>query len=50
MKRISAFIASLFVIMLVACSDNNPVGPSNQPEIGNNPDNFQFHGNKGRER
>jgi outer membrane biogenesis lipoprotein LolB len=42
MKRMSTFIALLSVIMLVACSDNNPVGPSNQPEIANNPDNFQF--------
>ncbi len=26
----------------VACSSANPIGPSNQPEVGNNPDNFQF--------
>ena len=42
MKRMSTFIALLFAVVLVACSDNNPIGPSNQPEIGNNPDNFQF--------
>ena len=29
-------------LALVACSGSNPIGPSNQPEIGNNPDNFQF--------
>lgn len=27
--------------VLTACGDN-PIGPSNEPEIGNNPDNFQF--------
>ena len=27
---------------LAACGDGNPIGPSNQPEVGNNPDNFQF--------
>jgi len=25
-----------------ACGDGNPIGPSNQPEIANNRDNFQF--------
>ncbi len=29
-------------LALVACSSSNPVGPSNQPEIGNAPDNFQY--------
>lgn len=29
-------------LALVACGDSNPIGPSNQPEIANNPDNFQF--------
>ena len=28
---------------VVACGgDSNPIGPSNQPEVGNNTDNFQF--------
>jgi hypothetical protein len=27
---------------LAACSSGNPIGPSNQLEVGNNPDNFQF--------
>ena len=27
---------------LAACGDGNPIGPSNQPEVANNPDNFQF--------
>jgi len=25
-----------------ACGDSNPIGPSNQPEVANNTDNFQF--------
>lgn len=25
-----------------ACGDSNPIGPSNQPEVANNRDNFQF--------
>ena len=29
-------------LALVACDGSNPIGPSNQPEIANNPDNFQF--------
>ena len=29
-------------LALAACGDGNPIGPSNQPEVGNNPDNFQF--------
>lgn len=29
-------------VVLGACSDNNPIGPSNQPEVANNRDNFQF--------
>lgn len=29
-------------VVVGACSDNNPIGPSNQPEIANNRDNFQF--------
>ena len=32
-----------FALALVAaCGDSNPIGPSNQPEVANNPDNFQF--------
>lgn len=27
---------------VAACGDSNPIAPSNQPEIGNNTDNFQF--------
>ncbi|HET9362856.1 MAG TPA: hypothetical protein VFO58_24065 [Vicinamibacterales bacterium] len=27
---------------VAACGDSNPIGPSNQPEVANNPDNFQF--------
>jgi outer membrane biogenesis lipoprotein LolB len=29
-------------LVLGGCSSTSPVGPSNQPQIGNNPDNFQF--------
>lgn len=29
-------------LALVACDGSNPIGPSNQPEIANNADNFQF--------
>ena len=29
-------------VVVGACSDNNPIGPSNQPEVANNRDNFQF--------
>jgi hypothetical protein len=28
--------------LVAACGDSNPIGPSNQPQIGNNADNFQF--------
>lgn len=32
-----------FALALVAaCGDSNPIGPSNQPEVANNTDNFQF--------
>ncbi len=31
-----------WAFMLAACSSTNPIGPSNQPEIANNTDNFQF--------
>lgn len=30
------------VVLASACGDSNPIGPSNQPEIANNRDNFQF--------
>ena len=29
-------------VVSAGCGDKNPVGPSNQPEIANNRDNFQF--------
>ncbi len=36
--------ALLFALTLAACgnSNSNPIGPSNQPEIANATDNFQF--------
>ena len=27
---------------VAACGDSNPIGPSNQPEVANNTDSFQF--------
>lgn len=42
MTRASA-VAWLIALMLTsAACGGNPVGPSNQPEIGNNTDSFQF--------
>jgi hypothetical protein len=42
-KRFLAFACSSVVLLLVtACGDSNPIGPSNQPEIANITDNFQF--------
>ena len=32
----------LALVFVSACSDSNPIGPSNQPEVANNTDNFQF--------
>lgn len=32
----------LMLALVAACGDNNTIGPSNQPEIANNTDNFQF--------
>jgi len=29
-------------VFVAACGDRNPIGPSNQPEVANNTDNFQF--------
>ena len=29
-------------IVAISCGGNNPIGPSNQPEVANNRDNFQF--------
>ena len=29
-------------LVLAGCGSSNPIGPSNQPEIGNSPDSFQF--------
>lgn len=39
-KRVALITA--FLLAGTACSDTNPIGPSNQPEIANSPDNFQF--------
>jgi hypothetical protein len=40
----AAILFAGFALLLGGCgsSTSNPVGPSNQPQIGNNPDNFQF--------
>ena len=32
----------LALAFVAACGDSNPIGPSNQPEVANNTDNFQF--------
>jgi len=32
----------LCAFVAIACSDKNPIGPSNQPEVANARDNFQF--------
>ena len=33
----------ILALLVASCGDNaNPIGPSNQPEIANNRDNFQF--------
>lgn len=42
MPRRRAWIAATLALLAFACGDPNPIGPSNQPEIGNNTDNFQF--------
>ena len=42
MPRRRAWIAVTLALLAFACGDSNPIGPSNQPEIGNNTDNFQF--------
>ena len=42
MLRPGAWIAMTLALLAFACGDSNPIGPSNQPEIGNNTDNFQF--------
>ena len=37
------FVCVWFALACVAaCGESNPIGPSNQPEVGNNTDNFQF--------
>jgi hypothetical protein len=33
---------SVLLVLVTACGDSNPIGPSNQPEIANITDNFQF--------
>jgi len=30
------------IVFVAACGNSNPIGPSNQPEVANNTDNFQF--------
>ena len=40
-RRFSRF-ALLLGLLTAGCGDANPIGPVNQPEIGNNTDNFQF--------
>ena len=42
MSRRRAWTPVALALLAFACGDSNPVGPSNQPEIGNNTDNFQF--------
>ena len=29
-------------VLTISCGGSNPIGPSNQPEVANNRDNFQF--------
>jgi len=43
-KRFSALAClSVVLVLVTACGDDsNPIGPSNQPEIANITDNFQF--------
>lgn len=40
----SVLFAGVFVcaVVIMACGDSNPIGPSNQPEVANLRDNFQF--------
>lgn len=41
--RVARYLVIAAVIVGgAACDGNNPIGPSNSPEIANNPDNFQF--------
>ncbi|NMC44475.1 MAG: hypothetical protein GYA46_11205 [candidate division Zixibacteria bacterium] len=40
-RRILIAIVMMAMTIMAGCSDENPLGPY-QPEIGNNPDNFQF--------
>ena len=42
MRRVMIGVVLASVVGTGACGDKNPVGPSNQPEIANNRDNFQF--------
>lgn len=35
-------LLSLALAFAAACADSNPIGPSNQPEVANNTDSFQF--------
>jgi hypothetical protein len=41
-RRSARFALLLVGILTVSCGDENPIGPVNQPEIGNNADSFQF--------
>lgn len=44
MRKYASTLVIGLTLALAACSGGttNPIGPSNQPEIANNPDNFQF--------
>ena len=42
-SRLGRLVGLVFgLALLAACGDSNPIGPSNQPEIANATDNFQF--------
>ena len=40
--RLAVIVAACAILASACDGYNNPIGPSNQPEVGNNPDNFQF--------
>jgi hypothetical protein len=42
-RTIPTYLALLVVLACApGCGDTNPIGPSNQPEVANAPDTFQF--------
>ena len=41
-RYVLACLAVAASVSIAACGDSNPIGPSNQPEVANNRDNFQF--------